>query len=236
MRMDLMVGLCCGLMFGCDTSAHYDEDFSSGGSTGNSGKGGASASGVCRVGQARSCNMPNGSKGEQYCYEDGSRFGNCRSIASPSGSTTGGRSSIGGSSSRATTTYSSGGMMVTTQPASSSGGSVIVTTVVIVQPGTTCTDCDGDGVAANRDCNDGNPAISPNRSEICGNGIDENCDGIDASCSSSSFEDADGDGDPASSDCNDYNALIHHGRSEICNNNFIDDDCDGFADETDPEC
>jgi Putative metal-binding motif/CotH kinase protein len=37
------------------------------------------------------------------------------------------------------------------------------------------TDKDGDGFAWCNDCDDGNPAVSPGAVEICGNGIDDNC-------------------------------------------------------------
>lgn len=44
----------------------------------------------------------------------------------------------------------------------------------------TAIDDDGDGSAVSTDCNDGNPAIYPGATELAGNGVDENCDGIDA--------------------------------------------------------
>lgn len=47
---------------------------------------------------------------------------------------------------------------------------------------TTKTDLDGDGVSPPADCNDGNPAVYEGAAEICGDGIDQDCDGVDASC------------------------------------------------------
>lgn len=50
------------------------------------------------------------------------------------------------------------------------------------------TDSDNDGYAINAsicapsDCNDNNSLVYPSASEICGDGVDQNCDGHDTSC------------------------------------------------------
>ena len=101
------------------------------------------------------------------------------------------------------------------------------------------------------DCNDGNRAINPGAIEICGNGIDDNCNGrIDEGCTLHTFyKDADKDnyGNAAISitnytgippagyvsnktDCNDNNKNINPGAIEICGNG-IDDNCNGRIDE-----
>ena len=79
-------------------------------------------------------------------------------------------------------------------------------------------DADQDGVEAGRDCDDGDPDRAPGRQETCGDGIDQNCDGVDLEC------DRDGDGYDASTDCDDLNAEINPGVAEICGNG-IDEDC-----------
>ena len=80
-------------------------------------------------------------------------------------------------------------------------------------------------VGNNGDCNDNNESIHPGTTEICGNGIDDDCDGqTDETCGS---PDNDRDGFTiAQGDCNDNNATIHPGATEICGKWSYDDDCD----------
>ena len=85
------------------------------------------------------------------------------------------------------------------------------------------------------DCNDNDDSVYPGALEICGDGIDQDCDGSDLACN---CVDVDEDGydayDPAScpsgNDCNDNDASINPGASEVCGDS-VDNDCDDEVDE-----
>lgn len=98
-----------------------------------------------------------------------------------------------------------------------------------------CTDADRDGFGVGSDCrgpdcDDRNPRINPFQSEICGDGIDQDCNGSDLICPMN-CEDRDRDGfgiGPGcrGMDCDDTNPNVNPSVIEIINDN-IDNDCNG---------
>ena len=124
-----------------------------------------------------------------------------------------------------------------------------VTAYVINQ----CTDVDGDGYAdpacGGGDCDDTDATVNPAALEVCADGIDQDCNGIDqvtdqdldgsinVACGGDDCDDldptlgttvdADGDGSDACTDCddNDPNAFPGNPVAETCDG--VDTDCDG---------
>lgn len=114
-------------------------------------------------------------------------------------------------------------------------GNAAVTQLVVIQPAGYVLD--------NTDCNDGSAAINPSVIEVADDGIDNNCDGLQAV---TYYLDGDSDGygaqaslqiatsQPAgyvlnNTDCNDASAAAYPGAAEIVDG--IDNNCDGQIDE-----
>ena len=128
--------------------------------------------------------------------------------------------------------------------------------VITVEVGSV-DDSDGDGsVDSCGDCDDTNASIYPGAPETCGDGIDQDCDGVDATgdldgdgfvdanCGGDDCDDgdaainpgvdADGDGSNVCDDCDDNNANNFPGNLEICADG-IDQDCSGADDNGDSD-
>ena len=114
-------------------------------------------------------------------------------------------------------------------------------------------DADGDGFDASLDCNDADPTVHPEATEVC-NGIDDDCNdriddadpALDTSTASTWYNDADFDGYGAAADstlactlpeghvaddtdCDDGDASVNPSAHEICNG--VDDDCNDQVDD-----
>jgi len=102
------------------------------------------------------------------------------------------------------------------------------------------------------DCNDNNPAVRPGATEICSNGIDDNCNGqIDEGCNVPSTWYRDNDGDSygnanlsrisitkpggfvnRAGDCKDTDPTVYPGAHELCDGK--DNNCNGLKDDGAP--
>lgn len=119
--------------------------------------------------------------------------------------------------------------------------------------GDTCTydENDGDGYSGADDCNDTDAAINPAAMEVCGDNVDNDCnghadgygetdipyDGIDQDCIGGDLIDVDNDGYDYTTDCDDTNSEVNPGIDEDNDPSYsrdgVDNDCDGEIDEWD---
>jgi hypothetical protein len=101
---------------------------------------------------------------------------------------------------------------------------------------TDCTDADEDDYCVTTDCDESNPYCSSDCTDEDSDGycVTDDCDELNPYCTSD-CTDGDSDGYCVTVDCDDSDGSINQGASEICDN-LADDDCDGFADELDPDC
>jgi Putative metal-binding motif len=114
-------------------------------------------------------------------------------------------------------------------------------------------DADGDRYFVGEDCDDSDADVHPGGTETC-DGVDDDCDGSideDAVDATTGWLDADADGygDPGSPvtacdaagivnndlDCDDEHEAAHPGATEVCDAQDADEDCNGVADDVDPD-
>ncbi len=117
--------------------------------------------------------------------------------------------------------------------------------------------CLGDELTGDGDCDDDNPAVRPGAAEVCGDGLDNDCDGDtdadDADCGPGNADsdgdgfcmsgtDLNGDGDcddddegTGPQDCNDEDPAVFPGAEELCDDD-VDNNCNGATDGADDNC
>ena len=97
-------------------------------------------------------------------------------------------------------------------------------------------DEDGDGFltasCGGPDCDDGDPLVNPAEMEQCGNGLDDDCNGVvdDLDEDGDGFDDIACDG----ADCDDSDPAVNPAAPEVCGNG-IDDDCSGLGEDADED-
>jgi len=95
------------------------------------------------------------------------------------------------------------------------------------------SDSDGDHYTEScGDCDDSDPLIHPAYIEVCGDFIDNDCDGtIEEGCCLDWDGDGHIDGTCGGTDCDDGDSSIHPGATEVCDG--VDNNCDGVIDDAD---
>ncbi len=152
-------------------------------------------------------------------------------------------------SSRVETVRSTGGLgngdhTVSAQATDSAGNTRTATVTISVQNLGDADDDEYTAVSAGgNDCDDSDPAIHPHANEIIGDGIDQDCDGVDQcwvdddndnygtdrTWPGSSLDCVTGTGAPVSGDCDDADPNANPGEAEIVGDE-VDEDCDGAKD------
>ena len=143
-------------------------------------------------------------------------------------------------------------LLFTPLSCSSAGGTINEVTLDLVL--SSPDDVDGDGWNACGDCDDNDWSVNPTAPEVCLDGLDQDCDGldatgdidgdgyIDANCGGDDCDDtdaaanpsvdADGDGSNMCEDCDDADAGNAPGNPEYCGDG-LDQNCDGEDDTAD---
>ncbi|HND30810.1 MAG TPA: putative metal-binding motif-containing protein, partial [Myxococcota bacterium] len=91
--------------------------------------------------------------------------------------------------------------------------------------GSGCSQPTGSSATAD-DCNDADSSVFPGATEVNGDGIDQDCNGLDGNA------DRDGDGTPDADDCQPLDSQSYPGATEYCDG--LDNNCDGVVDEGQP--
>lgn len=104
-------------------------------------------------------------------------------------------------------------------------------------------------VSNSADCDDTNANVNPGKSEVAGNGLNDDCNSATSDTAASTwYRDADGDGYGTSAtstsatsqpsgyvadktDCNDGSAAVNPGKTEVTGNG-VDDDCNSSTSDT----
>jgi hypothetical protein len=93
-------------------------------------------------------------------------------------------------------------------------------------------DQDGDGYPVDVDCDDTDPLIYPGATEVCDDGVDNDCDELIDCEDDGCLVDTDGDGYvdvPCGDDCGPVDPHTYPGADELCDG--VDNDCDAQVDE-----
>ena len=135
------------------------------------------------------------------------------------------------------------------------GATSVIISCVFDDPTTTVTEGSllNQYVLSNTDCDDASASVYPGATEVCDNGIDDNCNGVidlDCQCEFTVYVDADGDSfggnvltitvcaitpptgySDNNLDCDDDNAAINPNGEEGTVPDGLDNDCNGLVDD-----